>query len=169
MRIWKNLLLTSLFAILTTGAFAQVGIGAGLSFGTDVSEVGIFARGSYQFAEQWRGAATFNYYLAGNEGGVSVSFWDINLDAHYLFWENEQFRAYALGGLGIAIISVDANVPSVPGFDYNESTSDFGINLGAGGEYKVNENVRPFAELKFDVGLYNQLVIMAGVKYLFNN
>ncbi|NRB63160.1 MAG: outer membrane beta-barrel protein [Saprospiraceae bacterium] len=169
----KTIITTAVFALLCTTTFAQISISGGLSYGLEIEKLGIFARGSYDITDQLRGNATLNFFLgesAGVEGlaAIKTSLWAINLDGHYFLLDQDNFSVYALAGLNIA--SVRVKFEDNTGFigNFNSSTTDLGINIGAGIELPL-EKVFPFAELKYVVGGYDQLTIMLGARYPLGN
>ncbi len=164
----KNFFFIGLFLLTSQATFAQFSAGAGLSFGSEVEQLGIFARGQYDFTEQIRAALTINFFFPETEE-VSVietrsQVTTINADGHYIFLDQDPFKVYGLLGLNFAIANAEV---SGPGFDEDDSESELGVNLGVGGQYFVNETFSPFAEIKYVIGEADQLVIMAGVLFYF--
>ena len=68
---------------------AQLSLGGGVAYGTEIKEIGIQVRGIYGFTEQWRGGADFIYWLVGD----GVTSWELNANGHYVFTEGD-FLAY---------------------------------------------------------------------------
>ena len=137
---------------------AQLSLGGGLAYGTEVEDngLGIQARTIYGFNEKWRAAADFIKYLDGLE---NISVWEFNVNGHYVFANQDKFSAYALAGLNFVGVKVD-----VLGFKNTETET--GLNLGVGGQLKFSESLSGLAELKYNVGSdIDQLVIGVGVVY----
>ena len=63
-----------------------------------------------------------------------------------------------LNGLNIVAASVKI-------FGESVSTTDIGLNLGAGGEFVVADKFNAFAEAKFGLGGAEQLLISAGIYF----
>lgn len=80
----KKFFLMLCVALLSVGAFAQVkgdkSVGLNLSYGTEISNLGIGVKGQYNFTDAIRGEASFDYFL--KKDGLKM--WDININAHYL-------------------------------------------------------------------------------------
>lgn len=152
-----KLFFTSLAFLLigSVSLSAQFSAGAGLAYGTDVEELGIRAVGVYQFAEEWRGAADFIYYFDGVE---DVSLWELNTNAHYVFSNDDKFLAYALAGLNLIAVTVDLGVIG----GGKETNTEAGLNIGAGGQYFVTENVSIHGEVKYAISDADQIVIGIG-------
>lgn len=164
----KNCLLALAFTFLSTGAFAQFSVAGGLSFGTQIENIGIFARGAYDFTDVIRGNATINFFLgeSAGEGGFSAStnLWTVNFDGHYLLVEEDAINVYALAGLNLSTIRVKFDDPTGIIGNFSESTTEIGFNAGGGIEFPL-ETLIPFAEVKYVISDFDQLVIMAGVRF----
>ncbi|MDX1586770.1 MAG: outer membrane beta-barrel protein [Balneolaceae bacterium] len=131
-------------------------LGGGLLYGTEVESVGLQVNGVYRFNEEWAGEADLGIYFPGDDTGLD-SFWEINANAQYLFYLEEEFHLYGLGGLNV---STAENI-------LGNTNSELGINLGAGGEYHL-ENLSIFGELKYIIGDFDQLGLGAGVRFPLN-
>lgn len=151
--------------ILLTGvhfaAQAQFSLGAGLGYGTDVEELAIRARGVYAISGPWRAASDFDFYLDGED---DLTYWELNLNGHYIFYNTEKMKAYALAGLSFFHVGVDYDT-TIPGFD-DVSDNDTGLNLGAGLEIPLGP-VDFFGEAKFTLGGAEQLFLAAGLQFPF--
>lgn len=164
----KSFLFALALSLLSLPAIAQINVGGGLSFGTQVETLGIFGRGEYQVNETWRGAATFNYFFWDeNIPGIDISWFTLNFDAHYVLSENDPFQLYALGGLNLAF--VQAGVDLGPFGSVSETTTDFGLNVGAGARYGLTESISAIGEVKYVIGSADQLVFLIGVVFGINN
>lgn len=159
-------LLTCLSIGVVFTAHAQTQLGAGLIYGGEIEKLGIKAEGIHAINDDFRVAADISYFFPeeGSGGGfdLSVTWWAINFNGHYLFVNEESLRAYALAGLNIGIITAKA---SYMGDSESESDSELGLNLGGGIEIPVN-TISFFGELKL-AGLGGdgeQVVIGAGVR-----
>ncbi|MEX1010422.1 MAG: outer membrane beta-barrel protein [Balneolaceae bacterium] len=140
---------------------AGVGLtyGSGVGFGSLSNDLGIRADGSYAFTPQIRGAADFTFYFPKSEGGVDMNFWELNFNAHYIFFAEEAVSAYGLGGINIFGFSQESQAGEF-------SDSEMGLNLGAGVEYGLNFGDL-FGELKLGGlgGNADQFVIGFGVRF----
>lgn len=89
--------------LLSNGAlFAQIKLGPGLCFGTDIDNLGISVNGTYDFNESWSAAPSFTFLLPKNNVNWSV----LDLDANYVFTEVEKLgKIFALAGLSLIIES----------------------------------------------------------------
>lgn len=172
----KKLLLTIVLLgcislLFSTTGFAQTDefeLGGGLVLSTGALDdftsnsvdntFGLKIDGAYAFDEQWRAAADFTFYFP-EEGGVKVTVWELNFNAHYLIAKEEDLKIYGLGGLNITNVDIDRPTRGV-------SEAEFGLNLGGGLQYPVNF-ADVFGELKFAGvgGDADQLVFTAGLRF----
>lgn len=171
----RKLFLTAVIALLSIGAYAQKGqtyLGGQLAYPTDIESLGIGVKGGYGITDAIRAQATFDYFLKKN----NVSWWDLNLDVHYLFPLGNNIKVYPLAGLTYLRGSVDGFTQTVNTPDgtvtvgSNESYSDgnLGLNLGGGFQYDLTDKLVLNAEVKFQIIKdTNQGVISAGLAYKF--
>lgn len=157
-------LITAILALLcTTEAFGQLDwkFGGGLSFGTEISAIGLQLRANADIDETWNAAGSFTYFFED-----VVNWWDLNFDAHYNFAGDDDGDFYAIGGINITHIGVDVDFG--PFGSFGASSTEFGLNLGAGYERRFSDSLCGFGELKYIVSSANQLVISAGVLFAIN-
>ena len=171
----RKLFLTAVIALLSIGAYAQKGqtyLGGQLAYPTEIESLGIGVKGGYGITDAIRAQATFDYFLKKN----NVSWWDLNLDVHYLFPLGNNIKVYPLAGLTYLRGSVDGVTQTVNTQDgsvtvgSNESYSDgnLGVNLGGGFQYDLTDKLVLNAEVKFQIiKNTNQGVISAGLAYKF--
>lgn len=151
---FKSIIVAILFVFalaFANDAKAQLSVGGGLAYPIDLGELGIFARGVYDFDETWGGMGTFTYYLDGTEG---VSFWSLDFDATYTFASDGPIL-YALAGLSILNASVDFGFGSA-------SSSDTGISLGGGAKFPSG-SITPFGEVRLRLANGSDFVIAGGI------
>lgn len=134
---------------------AQLSVGPGIAYGLDVEELGIMVKGIYSFSDTWRGNADFIYYLDGFEG---ISLWEANLNANFVFSQSDGFDVYAIGGLNLITASVSFLGSTV-------SSTEVGLNLGAGGQIFISDKLSVVAELKYGISEADQLVIALGAQF----
>lgn len=162
MKLFRFSITALLLTMMTTGAFAQLRLGAGVGFGFDNEAFTVFARGAYDFNEVIRLNLTYNYYFLEEVEGLGSDFdsnlSDINLDLHYTFAQLETISFYGLAGANVAIANVKA-----PGID--ESETDFGLNLGIGGLFGVGDNADIFSEFKYTLGSTDQIFFNLGLLF----
>jgi outer membrane protein X len=156
MKKYLALVIVVLIGVATASAQkGEMAVGGNLLYGTEINSVGLGAKFQYGILDHLRGEASFNYYFQ-NKG---FRMWDLNANAHYLFDITEKFRAYPLAGLTVVNKSYA---------DVDDSITRFGLNLGGGCDYNINENWRVNAEFKYSiVSTIDQAVFSLGAVYKF--
>lgn len=160
-----KILLAVLAVFALAGASkAQLLLGPSLIYGTSsISEPGIQVSGYLpipQVDKLWVGG-DLSFYFAHDYGSFKESFWELNANAHYMFYDEKGLSAYGIGGLDLTTIHLKAYA----NYTGNAaSQSNVGINLGIGGAKSMNFGL-VFAELKYVVTNYDHLALGAGVRF----
>lgn len=150
----KNVLLTlalvAMFSFTVTKVNAQdykFSLGGGLGYATGIKSVGFFGKGLYQFTPQWEAAASFTYFLPREESGIDFQFSALDVDVHYVFYNDEyKLAGYLLSGIDFLFGKSNYNIL---GTDYSDSASALGFNIGAGLRYQLTERLALNPELKY--------------------
>lgn len=164
----KKVLFTLLLAaVISFSASAQeTRVGGLLAIGTD-SDFGNFGIGGiaeFLFNDKMAVSPSLIFFFPKDENDVKLSMWELNANFNYYFYQENSISLYGLAGLNIANYKIKWDY-DVPGDD-TESDTEVGLNLGIGSNFSVsNEKILPFAELKYEINEYDQLVILAGVKF----
>lgn len=174
----KRIFSTLCFVLIGLSAFAQKGekaIGLGLSYGTEISNPGIGVFGQYNISDAFRAEASFDYFLKKDD----LSMWDVNINVHYLIPIANKIKAYPLAGLSFTNWKSEFSIDYEPCDEYHQyftdddlegswSESKFGLNLGAGLQYDLNEQFAIKAEAKYQlISDFDQAVFNIGVAYKF--
>ncbi|MDN5202984.1 outer membrane beta-barrel protein [Fulvivirgaceae bacterium BMA10] len=156
----------------------DITVGGGLAFRTlsfsgvgDVpSFIGINARGSYQISDNIILAPDLTFFFPKTEGTFDWNIFEFNANGNYLFTSTgEGLQLYALAGLNFTRVKYDfEGIGGFGGFGGSFSDTNVGFNLGGGLNYPINDNVAPFAELKFTVAGYDGFGGVFGVKFKVN-
>lgn len=178
----KGLLLVAAI-LMMVAAHAQKGkiaVGGGLAYGTEVEKLGIDLRGIYGITDKIDAAPSFTYFFPNKEdfldGEIKVTWWELNLNGHYNFMVKEQYSVYGIAGLNFSRVGWKAEY-TMPGYgftddekvDESDGEMKVGLNLGAGGQYNVNEKMGVFLDMKYViVSDYDQLVFNFGVLFNIN-
>ncbi len=162
------MVMTSIFFgsqdIFAQGQQGQVRLRGALVFGTEIESIGIQVGGDYAITDNILFAPDFIYFFPDSDFGIDVNWFDINLNANYLFEvSNPDVVPYALAGFNIAIISVDFG--GITGFS-DANDTEVGFNLGGGADFLVGAVV-VFGEIRYALG-NDQLVLGGGVKIPIN-
>lgn len=162
----KKLLIFAVGLMMAVAASAQKGemaVGGNFNIGIDsgYNNFGIGPKFQYNFAERWRGEASFDYFFKKD----LVSQWDLNLNVHFIIPVlNEKLNFYPLAGF-----TVLGNKVSYDDFfgNISKSTTRCGFNVGAGFEYFITEHVKATAEGKLQWADNSRGVISIGAAYVF--
>ena len=143
--------------VMSMTAYAQeqgsMAVGGNLVFGSGNSytNVGFGPKFQYNITDPIRLEGSYTYFLKKN----NASMWDVSANAHYLFPINELITIYPLAGLSM--------IGAGSGSDH-----EFGLNLGAGIDYKLVGNLFLNGEIKYRIGdNWDRLLISAGIAFRF--
>ena len=160
----------ALFSLFSTEASAQLWFGGGLVFGSEIENIGLQANGHLVVNEEnkLRIGADITYFFTDkasvDELELKTSVFAINVNGHYMLVSSDVLILYALGGLNFGFVSVDASGPASQFLDLVDTNdTEIGLNIGGGVEYGVPFG-RVYAELKYVLGGFDQLVIGGGVR-----
>ena len=125
--------------LMSVSTFAQQGkmtVGIHGDYMLDTPKnFGFGANVGYELINNVRGVAEFNYLLKKDY----VSYWNVEVNAEYLFKVGDAFTIYPLAGIDLLGISVEGG----------GSDSKMGLNLGAGVEYQLSSNLALKAEYNY--------------------
>jgi opacity protein-like surface antigen len=150
----KKILMVVCAMMFSVASFAQVGKStASVHFDYMIdspNNVGIGANYGYEFAQNVRGVAEFNYFFA--KDGVSA--WNGNVNVEYLFHlANSSVTIYPLAGLNVLGWSGDA------------SDSKMGLNIGAGVEVPLTSSVTFKAEYNYKTQYDGKSTLSVGLVF----
>ncbi len=168
----KNLLKVAICLVVLfsfSEARAQISVGGGLWYGSDINSIGISANGKYVFDEQWSAAPAFTYFLEKDYVNWSA----LDLDVNYNFTEIENVGSlYGIAGLAVTFWKVDYDGDTYDmgeygayDFSFEASGSDIGFNLGIGLNVAASDKFAIAPEVKYTIsdGGYFRI----GAKILF--
>lgn len=157
--------LTVCFSLTTQAQDSKIMAGAGLTYATDISTMGISAKGVYLVNDTWEIAPSFTYYLKKN----NVNWSTLDFDAHYVFSADDKNTFYAIGGLNVTFwkFKMDGALDDYFGGSFDASGSDVGVNIGVGSRFAISDKMYFNADLKYTIGNANYLSAGVGVLYHF--
>ena len=168
----KKIFLFLLAMSFSALSFAQLNAGLGIIYGTEIGQLGIAVKGQYDgIADNIDGSVGIHIFFPDKTnigvGEVKSSLLTLNFDGHYNFDAGESFNVFGLAGINVASITVkiDSNNPFIG--SGKESETKIGFNLGAGASKEINETVKGFAELKYTLSDFDQLVVAIGILMAF--
>ncbi len=171
---YKNLtaflFMIGMFTMFSSQASAQLWFGGGLAYGEGIENLGLQANGHLVVNEEnkIRLGADVTYFFGDkvNSGDTEIktNLFAINFNGHYMLVSSDALILYGIGGLNIGFVSIDVDGPGSQFLGLvNTTSTEIGLNIGGGVEYGV-EFGRIYAELKYILGGFDQLVIGAGVR-----
>ena len=130
-----------LFTLFMISLKAQKQAGAGITYGADVKSLGLMIETEYFFNKDLAISPDLIIYLSQG--------WELNLNGTVFLVGIDDLMIYGLGGLNFSTFS---------------KITKMGINIGAGANFDIGEKVTPFAELKYILGGFDQLVLGFGLR-----
>ncbi len=136
-------------------------LGTGLSYGSEIKGAGVGALAEFFLNDEISFSPQVNYFFPRRfSGGPKSSFWEVNTNLNYYFYQSNEANIYGLGGLNYANISGSTN-------PFKAINARLGLNLGLGASININSNFTPFAEARYVVSSYDQLVVFVGIKFRY--
>ncbi|MEM6831471.1 MAG: hypothetical protein AAGA66_10020 [Bacteroidota bacterium] len=158
----KNIITLAILLLLGVAAFPSLGqakVGAGLGFGSEVESLGIGINGEFPTANS-RIIISPSFILFFPD---VINFWELNGNMNYVF-SRSSATVYGILGLNIARAGFD-DISTPFGTVEGQSDTDLGLNIGVGVNFDIGSNVTPFAEMKYAISDFDQLVIFGGVRF----
>ena len=158
--------ITAASAQVTQG---DVAAGINLNYGSGIENLGLGAKFQYTIIDHLRAEVGFNYFFKKNY----ESMWDANLNAHYLInVYKDKLYLYPIVGLNFSSLIFDykcflKEYGVDPNFEHKD-INRFGLNLGAGAEYRVTEKIGLSLEYRHTILKdIDQGVFSIGANYKF--
>lgn len=154
------------FSFLSANAQEDTRIGGFLGYGSEIKTIGFGVNAEFPIIENLTIAPNFTYFLPKEESSiVKTTIFELNANANYYFLNDDTFGVYGLAGLNYT--SVKVKVEDL-GFGFGGTSSSdgkIGLNIGGGANFNLGKSWTPFAELKYVLSDFDQLVLSAGVKF----
>lgn len=129
-------------------------------------KLGAGLRLSYDFTDILRFTLDGNYYFYQSKGGYySGRIWDINPNLNFVFG-NGDFHFYAIAGLYLSYGRSLLFDVAYEGEEYDPEPG-FGINIGFGLEYQINDNYRVFIDNQVGLGIMTSWMPKLGCAFCF--
>ncbi len=136
-------------------------VGVGLGWGSEIEELGFGVNAEFFLNDKISLNPGFIFFLVDDGPFDNQNFWTMNINANYYFAQEGSVDFYGLGGLNLSTYSWKSN-------GEKDSNTELGINLGIGANFDVGGTVQPYAEMKYVLGDYDQLVLFFGAKIDIN-
>ncbi len=175
----KILFTIMLLLSIVTLTSAQLKVGGGLWYTSDIKSLGISANINYDFTENWTGSVGYSYVIKNNYTKMSI----LDFDANYNNLLGD-IKLYPILGFSLTFLSVNEDIDLGPYYEeyslkssneyypeviYNidYSETDFGVNIGAGYIIDVKDNLQLMPEVRYTVGGANYFRGGAKLMYVF--
>ena len=194
----KKLMMLFCVALMSVGASAQeyydeeeegakagdwaIGLNLAMGFGSiptvvnhDITEgyvnFGLVPKVQYYVTDAFRPEISFSYFIENKH----QSFWDINLNFHYLFHMKYGIYIYPIIGATFQHYHYDyakdssvREILETRGDAFKGNDWHFGLNAGAGVQYDITANLYCNLEMKYQyVKDYGRGVLQLGIGYRF--
>lgn len=154
------------FPFLSANAQEETRIGGYLGYGSEIKNPGFGANAEFPIMDNLTIAPNFSYYLPKDENDVvKTSIFEFNANANYYFMNDNALDLYGLAGLNYTNVKVEVENLGFGFGGASSSEGKIGLNIGGGANFNIDKNWTPFAELKYVLSDFNQLVFSAGVKF----
>jgi hypothetical protein len=175
----KKLLLFSILAVFYFTAKGQypdyrISAGGGIVYGSLPEKIGlgINVSGYYNYSTKIRLNPNFSFYipyqLRDTLLKITQNYWEFNLDFHYVVQRrNSDFSFYPLAGIVVVgdREKIEYRKEENRQYNSNELKLHPGVNIGVGGQYKLNDRAVLFIDLKGSIIIKSNLAIRAGILF----
>lgn len=131
-------------------------IGVMLGYGTEVEQLGLGVNGEFNINSKVSISPSFVYWFPNDP----LKFWEFNANVNYYFTKAGSADFYGLAGINLFTVKYDGSVNIE-----DDSSSEVGLNLGAGVNFNIGKSWEPFTEVKFVIGDADQLGLFFGAKF----
>lgn len=139
----------------TTQSNAQLTLGGGLAYGSEIDEAGFNLRAGALLTPNVHLGADFNYFFPGNDGISDIDVYGLNANLSFRLNVGEVLYLYPL--VGVNYTSIRGRVG-----DLESTQSEVGANVGGGAGINLGP-ISPFAEYKYVISDYEQSVLNIGI------
>jgi outer membrane protein X len=138
------------------------GVNLAVGMGDSFTNYGIGAKLQYNVMNPLRLEGSFTYFLKKDY----LTMWDLSVNGHWLFPVADKITIYPLAGLSLLGSKVNIDLGEWGGG--SASSSDFGVNLGGGIDFKLSDKIFLNVEAKYKLSdTWNRFIASAGVGYRF--
>ena len=151
------ILITFFAGMFSVQSMAQLSYGGGVFYGTYLRNLGVELRAEYPLTESLIVAPKLALSLPDFYYGVTFLN-ELCGHVHYKVFQEDPITLYPLAGICISNYTDIDTSPADLDIHFK-----FGVNLGAGGQFRLGENMDIFAEARYTIGYYHQFVATAGL------
>ncbi|MFT5618896.1 MAG: hypothetical protein ACI85I_002131 [Arenicella sp.] len=157
---YKSRIFCFAFVLLSFNCHAQLLIGTGATYGSDISQVAPQFRLYYYASEKLCFGPEFSYFPKTTEADIERQLTEYGFAIHYIFEVGEKIGIYPLTSINYSKEREWEN-------HHLHTTEAFGLGVG-GGLHGSFGNFLPFAEVKYLTGELKQTSISIGLIYNIN-
>lgn len=139
-------------------------VGLMLGYGSEIERVGIGVVGEFSIMNNLSISPSFLFYFPEKYYYITRNMWEVNGNVNYYFLSLDQMGAYGLAGINYSHLSAKGDYM---GISSSDGEGKIGANIGGGFKFHLSEKFAPFAEVKYVISDYDQVVAMIGMKYKF--
>ncbi len=173
----KKTAFLAVFVLISTFSYSQFHFGGGISYGFDIEQPALTAKGVLIINKQFRFSPSLSYFFPTTEtvnrnAGLTVQrttrFLTLNGDLHYKIplRRSKGFGLYPLIGVNLSFFDVEEKTDvNFPGNLVDESDVNLGLNVGFGANVAITHRLHGFTEIKVVTGDSGQGVLGIGVLY----
>lgn len=156
----KKIMMIACLMLMSVGAFAQgkfaIGANAGIAlYGNEYNPFGVGAKLQYEFVENFRVEAAYNYWFPKDKAGVM----DIDLNLQYLIPIQDGLNIYPIVGANLGMTHGDAFKTL-----FDKQQTIFGFQGGVGIEYYLSDNVKINLDAKYQYNKKTKTYELLGYK-----
>ncbi|MET2986312.1 outer membrane beta-barrel protein [Aureibaculum conchae] len=169
MKIIKKLVFAIVLIASASSINAQFAIGGGLGYNDKINAPGLVVKAEFEIMENIAISPSVSYF-SGSEARLVDNTYKNNLFAvdvngHYkIEVMMDELDVYPLAGLNYSSYKNGGFRFGDDGIRQNEGNA-LGLNLGGGGRWSFSDNLSAFAEVKYTISDFSQVVIAAGVLF----
>ncbi|MFZ6012318.1 MAG: outer membrane beta-barrel protein [Bacteroidota bacterium] len=157
----KVFLLTAISLVFCAASHAQIRLGALFGYGSEVEQPGLGVNAEFMLNDKMAISPNLLFYFPEKFTGGKYSYWELNGNFNYYFFDKDAIAVYGLAGLNVTTIKVKYDNNS---FFASASDSEFGLNIGGGVNFNAG-GIIPFSEVKYTLSDFDQLVLILGIKF----
>ncbi len=148
--------------LMGVSAFAQLSIGGGVGFNDGVDAPGLIVKAEFDIMDNIAISPSFSYFSGSKISSYKNNLMAIDVNGHYKIEMVDDLFIYPLAGLNYSKYNNGFTLSNDIEFSQKEANA-LGINVGGGGRWFFKDNLSVFAELKYTVSDFSQVVIGGGI------
>ncbi|PID68519.1 MAG: hypothetical protein CR989_05055 [Flavobacteriales bacterium] len=141
----------------------EISIGGGLGFNDAVDGPGAVAKAEFGITENIAISPSLSYFAGSKIYGYKRNIFSVDANGHYKIpIMQDELNVYPLAGFNYSSYRYgDYDYLN----EYEVKDNSIGFNIGGGGRWYFSDQFSVFAELKYVISDYSQVVFVGGVLY----